>query len=83
MIKISNEKLHIEGNLLDLTYEMGYVIADFCEKISHDPRQESEGALDFFERSILRSLVIGGCKDLEKLQRSLTRRRLHRYMSNP
>lgn len=83
MIKISNEKLYVDGNMLDLTHEIAYVIADFCEKISHDPRQESEGALDFFERAILRSLVIGGCKDLEKLQRDLTIRKLQRYMSNP
>ena len=71
MIKIENEKLEVVGNLFDLTGDIAYVVADLSQKIRKDSGPISKEAADFFERSVLRALVMGRCKDIDKASQVL------------
>lgn len=66
MIKIENERLEISGNLLDIITDITYAVADFSQKTQNIPLPMSKEATDRFERSVLRALIIGRCKDMDK-----------------
>lgn len=78
MIKIEHEKLEIIGNLYDLTCEISYAVTDLSQKIQESPEPVSKEAIDFFEYSVLRTLVVGRCKDIDKVFQILNDKKIRK-----
>ena len=66
MIEIKGVHATIDGNILDVTEEVGHMIFHLFEFCNEYPGESSDAAKQMLEHMIIQTTILAGCNDIKK-----------------